>query len=107
MNNKQKTREYQIEETRKTNNDRLRELDAINYIENEERMVKDARQKIYKTLLDDQMRIMNGQGQGHEQDFYQQPRNLYPESISPINNSTPMMRKKEVNPNPCKIYYLM
>jgi hydroxylamine reductase (hybrid-cluster protein) len=54
MNNKQKTKENLFMEKKKTNDERLRELDKQHYMEQEEKLIKDQRQKIYRSLLDDQ-----------------------------------------------------
>jgi hypothetical protein len=58
VNNKQKTKENLISEKRKTNDERLRELEQQHYMNQEEKYVKEQRQKIYRSLLDDQSQIL-------------------------------------------------
>jgi hypothetical protein len=131
MNNKQKTKENLFMEKKKTNDERLRELDKQQYMEQEEKFVKDHRQKIYRSLLDDQSKtylrnssmgtiggnnILNASSpniqplQNYGGDFYKSQVNHInnfqstPEpgkSYSPIMNN----RKREFDPNPCKIIF--
>lgn len=129
MNNKRKIKENLFIEKKKTNDERLRELDKQHYMDQEEKLVKDQKQKIYRSLLDDQSKpylrnssmgtigsnnnLLNVSSpniqplQNYGVDFYQS-------QVNDINNfhSTPVQmksyspilnnRKREFNPNPCK-----
>lgn len=129
MNNKRKIKENLFIEKKKTNDERLRELDKQHYMDQEEKLVKDQKQKIYRSLLDDQSKpyLRNssmGTIGGNNNLLNVSSPNIQPlqnygvdfnqSQVNDINNfhSTPVQvksyspilnnRKREFNPNPCK-----
>lgn len=129
MNNKQKIKENLFIEKKKTNDERLRELDKQHYIDQEEKLVKDQKQKIYRSLLDDQskpyirnssMGTIGGKNNllnvssPNIQPLQNYGVDIYQSQVNDINNFQPMPvlvksyspilnnRKREFDPNPCK-----
>lgn len=129
MNNKRKIKENLFIEKKKTNDERLRELDKQHYMDQEEKLVKDQKQKIYRSLLDDQskpylrnssMGTIGGNNnllnvsspniqplQNYGVDFYQSQvndiKNFHSTPVQ-VKSYSPILnnRKREFNPNPCK-----
>ncbi len=79
---KNKQREYDYFIRKKTNEERLKELDNQKYKEYEERKIKDYRQRVYKNILDDQ--------------------------VIPVSHKSPTAKKciDGLEPNPCKNRFL-
>jgi hypothetical protein len=105
MFDKFRSRDTEILDKKKINDERLRELDHLNSINIQEKIIKDQRQKIYKELLDDQMKYkftshspIHGRNNIHNEE----------ENINQGYQNNLVLtpyKKAEIVPNPCKIFF--
>ncbi len=76
MLDRQRLKDYEGLIRKKINDDRMKELEKQHYMEYEEKMIKEQRQKIYKNILDEQ--------------------------LTPVMNKSPLIKKAYFEPNPCR-----
>jgi hypothetical protein len=106
INNKLRFKETEVVEKKRTNEDRLRELDRLNQMNMEEKEYKDYKQRIYKGLLDNQTKVkspVQSPVQGRN-NFTKSEEFINNYNNPNLNNSYVFTKKADIVPNPC-IYF--